>query len=66
MKISVAEGNFVKALADLSQLREPIDAFFDSVLVNVDEANVRLNRLALLQELRNQFLSVADLAVLAR
>ena len=66
VKIAVAEGNYVKALADLSQLREPIDTFFDSVLVNVDEANVRLNRLALLQELRNQFLSVADLAVLAR
>lgn len=66
VKIAVAEDNYVKALADLSQLREPIDTFFDSVLVNVDEANVRLNRLALLQELRNQFLSVADLAVLAR
>ena len=66
VRTAVTEGKYAQALADLSELREPIDAFFDTVLVNADEANVRLNRLALLQELRDQFLSVADLAVLAR
>ena len=43
-----------------------VDNFFDQVLVNAEDDTIRLNRLALLKELREQFLRVADLAVLAR
>ena len=63
---AVADNDYPQALSNLAKLREPVDAFFDNVLVNADDARVRLNRLALLQELRGQFLKVADLAVLAR
>lgn len=63
---AVANNDYPKALSNLAKLREPVDAFFDNVLVNADDASVRLNRLGLLKELRGQFLKVADLAVLAR
>ena len=63
---AVAEDDFPKALNQLALLRSDVDSFFDTVLVNSEDQAVRLNRLALLQELRAQFLKVADLAVLAR
>jgi glycyl-tRNA synthetase beta chain len=66
LDLAVADNDYPQALSNLAKLREPVDAFFDNVLVNADDARVRLNRLALLQELRGQFLKVADLAVLAR
>ena len=66
LDLAIAHNDYPQALSNLAKLREPVDAFFDNVLVNADDAGVRLNRLALLQELRGQFLKVADLAVLAR
>jgi len=41
-----------------------VDAFFDSVLVNAEDPTVRANRLALLQQLKSQFSTVADIALL--
>jgi len=41
-----------------------VDAFFDSVLVNTDDAALRTNRLALLARLKDQFSAVADIALL--
>jgi glycyl-tRNA synthetase beta chain len=46
-------------------LREPVDAFFDSVMVNVKDAPLRDNRLNLLKRLRDLFLEVADISLLA-
>ena len=63
---AIADDDFGEALNQLALLRNDVDAFFDTVLVNAEDQAVRLNRLALLQELRAQFLKVADLAVLAR
>jgi len=51
-------------LQALAALREPVDAFFDKVMVNVDDAALRNNRLALLQQLHNLFLDIADIAEL--
>jgi glycyl-tRNA synthetase beta chain len=58
--IAVAHGDYARALTQLAGLREPVDAFFDEVLVNCDDAAVRANRLALLEQLRRQFLQIAD------
>ncbi|WJV67050.1 glycine--tRNA ligase subunit beta [Pectobacteriaceae bacterium CE70] len=58
------EGRYQEALVELAQLREPIDSFFDKVMVNADDQQVRINRLTLLNELRNLFLKVADISVL--
>ena len=45
-------------------LRAPIDAFFDSVMVMADDADLKANRLRLLAQLRNLFTAVADVSVL--
>jgi len=45
-------------------LRAPVDAFFDDVMVNADEPDLRRNRLNLLKELRDLFLDVADISLL--
>jgi len=50
------------ALRRLSELRTPVDAFFDDVMVMTDEPSVRNNRLALLTELRALFLDIADIS----
>src|SRR3990167_657968 len=52
------------ALAQLANLREPVDAFFEAVLVNAEDPAVRANRYALLAKLRGLFLGVADISVL--
>ena len=51
-------------LQSLAALREPVDAFFDKVMVNVDDESLRNNRLALLDQLHNLFLDIADIAEL--
>jgi len=51
-------------LTSLSELKEPVDAFFDHVMVNVDDPAVRNNRLALLQKLHALFMDIADISVL--
>jgi glycyl-tRNA synthetase beta chain len=61
---SLIAGDYAAVMARLSQLHAPIDAFFDSVLVNAEDPAVRANRLALLGQLKAQFSAVADIALL--
>jgi glycyl-tRNA synthetase beta chain len=49
-------------LEGLATLRDPVDNFFDAVMVMADEADKRQNRLSLLRQLRQLFLDVADLS----
>ncbi|UJJ33177.1 glycine--tRNA ligase subunit beta [Halopseudomonas maritima] len=51
-------------LERLAALREPVDAFFEQVLVNADDPAVKANRYALLARLRGLFLGVADISLL--
>ncbi len=53
-------GLYGEALNRLASLREPVDAFFDQVLVMAEDPAVRNNRIALLNELGSLFLRVAD------
>ena len=55
---------YTEALSCLAALREPVDAFFDDVMVNVEDAPLRDNRLNLLKRLRDLFLEVADISLL--
>ncbi|RCS29409.1 glycine--tRNA ligase subunit beta [Rhodanobacter denitrificans] len=61
---ALAVGDYTAVLGRLSQLQAPVDAFFDSVLVNADDPAVRMNRLALLGQLKARFGAVADIALL--
>jgi glycyl-tRNA synthetase beta chain len=53
-------GHYEAALTEISRLRPEVDAFFDKVMVMVDDETVRTRRLALLQTLLNEFSTIAD------
>ena len=56
---------YADALTALAELREPVDLFFDDVMVMADDKATRNNRLSLLSELRALFLDVADISRLS-
>jgi glycyl-tRNA synthetase beta chain len=56
---------YLDALVLLSTARQPIDNFFDKVMVMVDDERVRANRLALLQTLLKEFSTIADFSEIA-
>lgn len=60
-----AQRKYREGLEQLAGLRGAVDKFFDEVMVMVDDEAVRNNRLALLSQLRNLFLEVADISLLA-
>jgi glycyl-tRNA synthetase beta chain len=55
-----ADKNYEQALNEISKLRPVVDAFFDKVMVMVDDERLRANRLALLQSLLLDFSTIAD------
>src|SRR5450830_14202 len=60
-----AQGNFSGALKALAQLRQNVDAFFNDVMVNAEDEQLRNNRQALLAELHQMLNQVADISKLA-
>lgn len=58
-------GDYTASLQTLAALRAPVDAFFDGVMVNAEQADLRLNRQGLLKSLHAAMNRVADLARLA-
>ena len=63
---ALASSDYAAAVSALSQLREPIDIFFDKVLVMDENDTVRRNRLRLLNKFAQVFSNVADISVLSR
>jgi len=57
-----AAREYAEALRRLAALQEPVDRFFDEVMVMVDDTGLRENRLALLNALAQLFLQVADIS----
>lgn len=57
--------NFAGAMRALAELRPAVDAFFDKILVNADDPNIRENRLKLLSEIRAATTTVADFSKIA-
>jgi glycyl-tRNA synthetase beta chain len=64
LKIELQEERYAEALGTLAQLRAPVDAFFDKVLVNADDAAVRQNRLRLLGQVRDAMGLIADFSLI--
>jgi glycyl-tRNA synthetase beta chain len=60
----VQQRDYSGILQKLAQLREPVDGFFDQVMVMADDQAIRNNRLALLFSLRQLFINVADISQL--
>jgi glycyl-tRNA synthetase beta chain len=64
LKPSYAESNYGFILKQLASLKEPVDTFFDNVMVMVHDESVKKNRLALLARLQNLLQGVADISML--
>lgn len=62
---SFIANDYTQSLKALAALRTPVDAFFDHVMVNADDAALKANRLALLAKLHHAMNRVADLSRLA-
>ena len=60
----LANQNYQAALTELVVLKAPIDNFFDNVMVMSDDEAVKINRLTLLNQIRDSFLAIADISVL--
>lgn len=46
-------GRYQEALVELAELREPVDAFFEKAMVNVEDKDLRINRLSMLANCAN-------------
>ena len=65
MKILLIDGqDYQGVLTELATLKQPIDNFFDNVMVMADDEQVKTNRLTLLSEIRNSFFAIADISLL--
>lgn len=58
----IAERDYAGAMQLLATIRQPVDAFFDNVMVMADDEAVKLNRLALLNQIYQLFMQVADIS----
>lgn len=58
----IAAKDYIAAMEQLATIREEVDSFFDSVMVMADDAAVRNNRLALLNQIYQLFMQVADIS----
>ncbi|MBE0577573.1 MAG: glycine--tRNA ligase subunit beta [Desulfuromonadales bacterium] len=61
----VGKGDYGAALQTIAKLREPVDAFFDGVMVMVEDDRVKTNRLALLTQVAGLFANIADFTRIA-
>ena len=57
--------DYKEVMKSLIDLKDSIDAFFNNVMVNVDDEKVKRTRLALIRRVRLLFLSVADISYLS-
>lgn len=62
---ALASRQYTEVMTGLASLKTPVDEFFDGVMVNAEDPQIKANRLALLTQLRDQFQSVADISQLA-
>jgi len=58
------KGDYQGALFCLAKLQQPVDNFFDNVMVNCEDLELRANRLSMLDRLRTEFLRIADISKL--
>lgn len=60
----IQEGKYTESLTKLSAMKDTVDEFFDKVMVMVDDAQLRHNRIQLLMWLRGLFIKIADISLL--
>jgi len=65
VSVQVAQGDYSAALQTIARLREPVDAFFDGVMVMAEDDRIKANRLALLTQVAALFADIADFTRIA-
>jgi glycyl-tRNA synthetase beta chain len=65
VSVAIKRGDYVAALESVARLRKPVDAFFDDVMVMVEDVSLRNNRLALLTAISTLFSGIADFSRLS-
>ena len=60
----LAKNDYEGVLKNLAELKQPVDRYFDNVMVMADDIKIRNNRIALLNKLHKMFLGVADISML--
>ncbi len=62
----LVDGEYNDAMNKLATLKNPVDTFFDQVMVNAEDEQIRLNRYALLKQLHSMFTHIADISLLQK
>ena len=65
ISLHLSKRDYPAALMEMTEMKRPIDEFFDGVMVMVEDEAIRNNRLALLDEIGNLFLRIADFSKLS-
>mgnify|MGYP005996094145 CR=1 FL=1 len=65
LQLSLKENNYAKYLEKLNNLNTDIKTFFEEVMINANEEDIRINRLALLTTINNYYKGVADITILS-
>ena len=66
VKEQTKNGKYTEALEKLASLKDPVNQFFDKVMINAEDVATRNNRLALINELRSLFVGIADVSLLQK
>ncbi len=66
VKDQIDNAQYGKALEKLASLKDVVNQFFDKVMINVEDTAIKNNRLALINELRNLFIGIADISLLQK
>ncbi len=66
VQTDLIKADFSRALERLATLKDPVNSFFDKVMINADDPAIRENRLTLIGQLRALFIGIADISLLQK
>ena len=65
VEVTISEKNYIDSLTLMKNLKDPVDKFFDNVMVMDKDPKIRENRLSMLSEIKNLFFKIADFSKLS-
>jgi glycyl-tRNA synthetase beta chain len=65
VEVAISEKNYIDSLILMKNLKDPVDKFFDNVMVMDKDPKIKENRLSMLSEIKNLFFKIADFSKLS-
>ncbi|MFB3148556.1 MAG: DALR anticodon-binding domain-containing protein, partial [Thermodesulfobacteriota bacterium] len=65
VEVTISEKNYIDSLTLMKNLKDPVDKFFDNVMVMDKDPKIKENRLSMLSEIKNLFFKIADFSKLS-